>query len=332
MPSTSPPEATATIARLDDARRRTIAPTVLFIGGYGRSGSTLLDRVLGSTEGCFSAGEIRHVWREGYLENRLCGCGEPFLDCPFWQRVTARAFPGGLDVERIVTVKEHVDRYQRIPLIVTGGGGRRRRAELRWYLDRLGAFYRAIGDESGATVIVDSSKDVSHGYVLDRLVPSIDLRVLHLVRDSRAVAHSWRRRKFNPGSGREMDRFGITRTSVEWVAINGLTALQRPLGDGRYARLRYEDLVGEPRRSVERVLRFVGRPVGGGAGTVPVGTDGLVELRPSHTVAGNPMRFHSGPTRIEADDEWRERMPAWSRRVVTALTFPVLAATRHSTV
>ena len=38
------------------------APKVLFIGGYGRSGSTLLDRVLGSTDGFFSAGELRSLF------------------------------------------------------------------------------------------------------------------------------------------------------------------------------------------------------------------------------------------------------------------------------
>jgi hypothetical protein len=31
-------------------------PKVVFVGGYGRSGSTLLDRALGTVDGCFSAG------------------------------------------------------------------------------------------------------------------------------------------------------------------------------------------------------------------------------------------------------------------------------------
>ena len=32
---------------------------VLFIGGYGRSGSTLLDRLLGQIDGFVSVGEVR---------------------------------------------------------------------------------------------------------------------------------------------------------------------------------------------------------------------------------------------------------------------------------
>lgn len=298
-------------------------PKVLFIGGYGRSGSTLLDRVLGSTEGLFSAGEIRHVFREGYVENRLCGCGEPFRECPFWREVTALAYGPieRFDAARLLAVKERVDRYWRIPQIASGRAGARRRVELALYGSRLRALYEAIGAVSGATAVVDSSKDVSHGYVLGSLPQPVDLRVLHLIRDSRAVAHSWQRKKFNPGSGEDMERYGLLRTSAEWVAINSLTALHRRLGRP-YLRLRYEDFVADPRRSVAAVLDLLGE---GGRG-VPVSESGEIELRPSHTVAGNPMRFSSGPTAIRGDQEWRRRMPRPSRGVVTTLTLPVLAA------
>jgi Sulfotransferase family len=303
---------------------------VVFIGGYGRSGSTLLDRVLGSIDGFVSAGELRHVWREGYLENRLCGCGEPFLSCPFWARVTARAFgdAGALDVERVLALKERVDRYWRIPQIVTGVARRELRDGLRWYAACLRSLYEAIAAESGASVIVDSSKDVSHGYVLDSIEPPLDLRILHLVRDSRAVAYSWQRTRFNPGSGRDMERFSVTRASFEWVAINAVTALQRRVGPAKYARLRYEDFVGDPRRTLARILAFLderGRDV-------PVDEQGRIELTPSHTAAGNPMRFTSGSMMIRSDDEWRAQMPSTSRRVVTALTLPVLATAARSTI
>ena len=305
------------------------SPKVLFIGGYGRSGSTLLDRVLGSIDGFVSVGELRHIWREGYGENRLCGCGTRFADCRFWTAVTQRAFGGRarLDLDRVLAAKARVDRYQRLPQLVTGVAGQRRRGELAWYTKQLRSLYEAIAEETGAAVIVDSSKDVSHGYVLGRIRPPIDLHVLHLVRDSRAVAHSWQRKKFNPGSGRDMDRFSITRTSAEWVAINALTSLQRSVGRGRYTRLRYEDFVAAPREAVERICATVGEP----GRPVPIDDAGRIELVPSHTAAGNPMRFTSGPTAIRADEEWRATMPLASRRLVTALTLPVLATATRTT-
>jgi hypothetical protein len=297
-------------------------PKVLFIGGYGRSGSTLLDRVVGGTDGFFSAGELRHIWQEGYVENRLCGCRVPFQECPFWAEVSAVAFDrfGGLDIQRLLEVKDRVDRYHRVVQLAADVAMPARQRDLRWYGAHLRALYEAIGAVSGADVIIDSSKDVSHGYVLRTIEPPIDLHVLHLVRDSRAVAWSWRRKKHNPGSGRDMDQYGLVRTSTEWVAINALSAGHRRLGVP-YLRVHYEQLVSEPAATVGEILAFVGE----GHRAIPVDEEGRVELTVGHTVAGNPNRFTDGPVAIRADDEWRDRMPRRDRAVVSALTLPVLA-------
>jgi hypothetical protein len=50
----------------------------------------------------------------------------------------------------------------------------------------------------------------------------------------------------------------------------------------------------------------------------------VLHLETNHTVAGNPLRFRRGDVAIEADLEWRSRLEAGPRRVVTALTWPLL--------
>ena len=67
---------------------------VIFVAGAGRSGSTLLDRMLGSVPRVASVGELRHIWKLGLAEDEFCGCGEPFSACPFWARVVREALPG----------------------------------------------------------------------------------------------------------------------------------------------------------------------------------------------------------------------------------------------
>ena len=47
---------------------------VLFVGGFGRSGSTLLDNVLGQVDGFASCGEISYLWDRGLEQDRLCSC------------------------------------------------------------------------------------------------------------------------------------------------------------------------------------------------------------------------------------------------------------------
>jgi hypothetical protein len=294
---------------------------VLFIGGYGRSGSTLLDRILGQLDGFCSIGELRHVFQEGYLENRLCGCGVPFRSCEFWSRVTERAFggPAALDVADLLRLQRRVDRWWRVPQLASGVGTSRRAAELARYREALRRLYVAIAAVSGARVIVDSSKDVSHGYVLRDVGEPVEPYVLHLVRDSRAVAWSWQRRKFNPGNGADMQRYSLLRTSAEWSAINALTALHGRLGR-RYGRVRYRELTADAPGAIAEILRLLDEP----ARPRPLAAADPIVLGTDHTAAGNPVRFHTGPVTVRPDDEWRDRMPLGGRALVTALTLPGL--------
>jgi hypothetical protein len=299
---------------------------VLFIGGYGRSGSTLLDRVLGQVPGFLSVGELRHVFQEGFVENRRCGCGEPFRECGFWRAVTGRAF-GRLEgdkLDEVMALKRRVDRWWLLPQLGARLGTRRQRQEVERYREVLRRLYAAIAAESGAAVLIDSSKDVSHGYALRGLEADLDLHILHLVRDSRAVAWSWQRRKFNPGNGADMNRYGLLRTSAEWSAINALTRLHRPTG-ARYRTLHYRDFAADPAAAVAEVLAFLGE-----SGRPNPVSDRTVHLRADHTAAGNPNRFRCGEVRISADEEWRRRMPAGDQALVRALTLPGLKRYRLS--
>jgi hypothetical protein len=300
---------------------------VLFIGGYGRSGSTLLDRVLGQVPGFLSGGELRHVFQEGFLENRRCGCGTRFGECAFWRRVTDRAF-GPLDrreVEEMTALKRRVDRWWQAPLLGWRVGSPRARRDVDAYREVLRRLYAAIAAESGARVLIDSSKDVSHGYALRGLGNEFDLHVLHLVRDPRAVAFSWQRRKFNPGSEEPMNRYSLLRTSAEWTAINAMTRFHRRTG-ARYASLHYGDFAADPGAAVGRVLDFLGEP----DRPNPVERDHTVHLATDHTAAGNPNRFRRGEVEICPDDEWERAMSRGGRLLVGALTLPGRAYTTRN--
>jgi hypothetical protein len=300
-------------------------PKVLFIGGYARSGSTIVDRAIGTADGCVSTGEIRFIWQRGFVEDQPCGCGETFGACPFWRAVAGLAWGGmdGIDVRETLRLQDRVDQWWRIPQVsLRSAPGVRR--DLEAYADVLRPLYAAIRSVSGARAIVDSSKDASHGWVLRRLGRSIDLKVLHLVRDSRAVAYSLcERRKFDPASGRTWGGHGLARTIAGWTATN---ALVDALGRSRsvpYLRLEYEDFCADPDRALRRVASLLGEPAPPAIPTEGI-TPGI-----QHQVAGNPVRFSRGPIAIRRDDEWRRSMSVTGRRVVTAATWPMLRADRR---
>lgn len=63
---------------------------VLYIAGWGRSGSTILARILGQIEGFFHGGELRTIWKDGFKPNGICGCGEKVFSCPVWTSIFAK--------------------------------------------------------------------------------------------------------------------------------------------------------------------------------------------------------------------------------------------------
>ncbi|HVQ86806.1 MAG TPA: glycosyltransferase [Actinomycetes bacterium] len=294
--------------------------TVLYIGGQGRSGSTLLERAIGQFDGLVSVGEVVHLWRRGLRGNETCGCGKPFHTCEFWSAVGDEAFGGWdkLDAEAAVELRYAVDRTRYVPLMMRPGLApfyARRHAE---YIDRLGSLYRAMSKVSGAKVIVDSSKHASYALLL-AATPGIDLRLLHVVRDSRAVAHAWSRVVERPeAQGIPMPTYGPVKAAAMWDVQN---AIMQGLGNRLpYRRVRYEDFVESPKDSLLDVLSFVSQDHD--ASTLGFLDGETVELAASHTVAGNPMRFTTGKVDIKQDVRWRTEMSPRSRAVVEVLTSP----------
>jgi hypothetical protein len=137
--------------------------------------------------------------------------------------------------------------------------------------------------------------------------------------------HTWRVR-------REPPRNGWPNTlAATYRAIAAQTGAQLIVDSSKYAsdaalRLRYEDLTGDPRGSVARVLALVGR----GAEDNPVTEDGHAELGPNHTVTGNPNRFERGRVSLREDRRWHDSLPAPRRAAATALAWPLIGRYDYS--
>jgi hypothetical protein len=296
----------------------------LYLTGWGRSGSTLLERMLGQVDGVFAAGELREIWLRGVIENRLCGCGERFGDCVLWQKVGSVAFGGWdrIDAEEMQALRLRLDRAWSAPLVWGARLSPFRDASVVRYVEHLEALHRAIAEVTGASVIVDSSKLPSSVPLLRRM-SRLDLRAVHVVRDPRGVVHSWGRVVPRPDGEGFMPRYGSLPAGVRYLAYNAMAHGVGSLGVP-YERLRYEDLVADPSRSLAEVLRFAGiHP-----DRVDLGFIGPGELRlgPNHTVDGNPMRLQVGATPLREDDAWRSAMSGPRRAAISALTAPLLLA------
>lgn len=295
---------------------------VLYLGGIGRSGSTLLERLVAEVPGVTGLGEVMHMWDRGVGRNELCGCGTPFRECPFWTEVGQRAFGGWdhVDVAHMAHLKDRVDRVRRMPRHHSRLGAGLR-AEVLEYAARFRAVYEAAHAVTG-DVVVDSSKQPSLASCV-AAGGGVDIRVVHCVRDARGVAFSWTKKVARPEAvdpeSAEMARYSPTRLARHWMLHNGaVESLRRRMP---VEVVRYEDLVDDPAAVLRRVIDFAGVPQ---PETLPV-SGRTAHLSPSHTSAGNPMRFTSGEIEVRPDMRWLTDLPASQRRLVTVMTSPMLA-------
>jgi Sulfotransferase family len=293
-------------------------PLVLYVTGWCRSGTTLIGNLLGEVDGVVHVGELRYLWRNGVLgtgTNSTCGCGLPVTECALWRGVLKRLTDGDLRAaatawaeaqERVVRTRHTLVRLaEGIPGVPT-------KPAAAALTERMTALYDAIGEVFGARVVVDSSKFPAEAAMLASS-GAIDVRVLHVVRDPRATAHSWLRPKnYIPA----MDPIRSTRY---WTAFNLASELVGLRCGERALRLRYEDFVRDPRAATAAILRLLDI-----ADEPPVDAAGVTHLGVNHTVTGNPDRLRQGPTVIRPDDRWRRELDRRTAAKVTALALPLL--------
>jgi hypothetical protein len=157
-----------------------------------------------------------------------------------------------------------------------------------------------------------------------RTMSGLDLRVVHLVRDSHGVAYSWMKRVRRPelanGDG-FMPRYSPASVGRQWVTSNALFHALGRLGVPTLF-VRYEALVTSPLREVRRILDFAG--VEAEPSSLAFLHTDHAELGPVHSVSGNPMRFRHGRVPLALDEAWREQMRPRDRRLVSATTWPLL--------
>lgn len=292
---------------------------VLYIGGSGRSGSTLVGRMLGQLPGFVDTGELSALWWASLGENRLCGCGRPFDACPFWAGVGAEVKGGwaGTDPQEVrqAGAVSDIGGLRRLLFGASSADASRQRR-------LLSQLYEAISRQAGGATVIDSSKAPRRAALLASL-PGLDVRAIHLVRDSRGVAYSWSkvvRRSDVPDHDVEMLRMSAPRVAARWILHNAMMEMV-----GRripVARVRYEQLLANPRAELQRALATLTPDVP--AGALDFITRGTVELKANHSVMGNPMRMQTGAVPLRVDDAWRTSMPAAARAAVTAMTWPFL--------
>lgn len=320
---------TATVPTLGSSQSSASEPVqVVYIAGWGRSGSTLLSSILGSLPDFVSVGELRYLWSGGVGANELCSCGQPFHSCPFWLAVGERAYGGwaSLDIEEILALEQTifgraVFARGQVALLLAPRVKPAYERLVRRYTATIGPLYRAIREVSGCNYVIDSTKNPPYAFLLRR-APDLRLHLVHLVRDGRASAFAWskevKRPEVTEGEA-YFARYSTTASAFLWSGGNAVLHLMREPRVTRYL-MRYESLATDPKAEIEALLQ--GLDIEGYDLSALERHEVLMGSQ--HTIRGNPVRFESGYRPIRLDDEWKTNMPRLRKAGFTLLTWPLL--------
>jgi len=291
------------------------ALTVLYITGWCRSGSTIIGNVLNEVEGCFHTGELSFLWKNAYGNgsNTLCGCGTHLVQCPLWSKVLEQGSRPGEAPEahalRVVKRQQDTVRTRHTWRVLRQGTPS---SELYEHAQLLASTYRTIAEATGSHVIVDSGKFPSEAALLPQ-VSGISPYYLHLVRDPRAVAHSWTKTK------QYVVPMSAARSTAYWFGFNVASELVTRRHPERSLFLRYEDFIASPAATIDSLLKLIRED-----GAVNPVKGRTVVLGRNHTVTGNPDRFLSGSTLLRpGDDAWRKELAPRVKALVSALSWPL---------
>lgn len=302
--------------KADRASAERVPPGVLYEVSTGRSGSTLLELLLACHPDIATLGEVHILPHElaGVPERKGCSCGVAIKECPFWVRVLADCTARNVNVNDLARYRES-HTHSRPLRIATLARQILLPPRLRRILGPQDCVTRALVasaayafEELGLgrpSWVVDSSKDPYRA--LDLLASSLQVRLIHLVRDPRGVVYSTYGNQLNNRPSVGMGWL-VVKHVLRWRIINCLADIgKRRAPTGWVATIRYEDLATTPTLAVEPILSSLG--------LTPLTSADLEQLYGYswHAVAGNVMRSSRRPVLL--DRRWETEMPQWAVRL-----------------
>ena len=259
---------------------------VIYIAGYGRSGSTVLDILISKKDdSILGAGEMTYVV-EDILSNQNCTCGHKYARCSTWSPIvnlsltledcnflrTMESRGGMVDLFHVpIFSKKDSDRYKGISLNI---------------FEELGQYQ----------VIVDSSKTAHDAFWRPFLLSSVadlDVYVIHLKRDLFSVLKSvWKKSNWSE-EGKTKGRHPVhrlARSFVGWILANYQAyRMKRLLGVDNYLYVDYSDFLNNPENTFNAIGKLIGQDFSSHANAIKNGAEFL--MSDSHNVGGNRLRL-----------------------------------------
>lgn len=293
---------------------------IIYIAGYSRSGSTILDILLGSHTNIFGTGELVYLFEDWLTGTRTCTCGEIYKNCSFWKDLK---LPGGISLQQAKEIIHRVESRENVTALLEE---KIPSEVIQQYSQIQSALYDYIFKTSGKNIVVDSSKtsrDMAGRFYALHKYTDFDVYVIHLVKNGLGVVESYVKKGRNwalEGHAKN-DSFLAARSSVGWFLANSITQrLGMKMPENRFLQIKYEDFATQP----ENVLQTIGKFLETDLSEVITMVEKQLSFHPKHNVGGNRLRLEKEVRFNKSFGVKKIDLSAYHR-----LTFKVIAGRLH---
>ncbi len=262
---------------------------IAYVTGCMRSGSTLLNRVLGAHPHAVNVGGLK--WLQFATQGRKpCSCGaRRTAECSFWSAVDDELGKHGRGIADLDLNADDAQRFGKDNRDLTN----------------------AIVAVANANFVVDSSRNTQRLRRLTR-VEGLDVRTIHIYKDPRAHASSYKRK--GRGAYRALQQYWRSNGSALLVAHKSTAHL----------RIAYSMFTQHPRESVAAIFAMLDVDHDDRLVRDLLATWGDATF---HSFGGNRMKRETSSA-IWTDESWRNRLTRFEVAIHSAAGWPVHHACR----
>ncbi len=162
---------------------------LIYIAGSGKSGSTLLDIILGSNENAFSIGELNFLFRKGLIEKEYCTCKAIVKDCEIWKEVLSIwNKKASMDQKEYRQFQIYYESKKQILKLLKEL--KNPSTKFTVFLNDTKILYETISKVTKCEILIDSSKSVARALILSKIYTPDNLIVVHLIKRFSHVLNS----------------------------------------------------------------------------------------------------------------------------------------------
>ena len=285
-------------------------PTLIYIMGAGRSGTTALATFLGNSREIQNIGEM-HQFFDYLNKNKECSCGTLFTECKFWNEKLSPELLNSSFKNRVLSEKmeSHSSIIKHLFKLFT-------KQELEQYSSIHFKILEQISINNDKKIILDSSKYIGRALSLNNL-KDFDLKVIYVVRDVRGVINSFLKKV-------QTTKHPLNTILYYLIVNSAASFIATFILKRKVIKIKYEDLVDKPIFLFERLENFLKLDLTDVKSNIK--NKKLFEI--GHIVGGNRIRSNKN-IYLKKDAMWMENFNLIERSIYYILAAPIMIINRY---